>query len=170
MLHSLDYGLPQSRRRLITVSTLKAEPFNFNLLKKKPTEDIWDFVNDNYEEQHLVTQPSMIAKLPGAKNYSSFTHKLQVIEEYCWTITTKQMRCPNSGVVAIGDNKYRYLTERECWRLMGFDDEDYEAALSVHPGQKGKLNGALYHQAGNSIDVNLLMAVFEVILDCDYLR
>lgn len=170
VLHSLDYGLPQSRRRLITVSTLNPEPFNFDLMRKRELENVWDFVNDEFQEQHLVTQPSMIAKLPGAKNYSSYTRKLQEIREYCWTITTKQMRCPNSGVVALGDGRYRYLTERECWRLMGFDDNDFNAALSVHPGTKGKLNGALYHQAGNSIDVNMLMALFEVILSCDYLR
>ena len=77
------------------------------------------------------------------------------------------MRCPNSGVIQT-DKGWRYLTERECWRLMGFDDEDFDAAHAEHPSRKGLLNGTLYHQAGNSIVVQLLEAIFEVILNEDY--
>ena len=58
----------------------------------------------------------------------------------------------------------RYLTERECWRLQGFADEDFNNALSVHPGKPGKLNGALYKQAGNSMPVPILEAIFKQIL------
>ena len=75
------------------------------------------------------------------------------------------MRCPNSGVVDLGNGQYRYLTERECWRLQGYNDEDFEAALKAHPGIPGKLNGALYKQAGNSIPIPILEAIFKVIIN-----
>ena len=80
-------------------------------------------------------------------------------------ITCKQMRYPNSGVVDLGNGKYRYLTERECWRLQGYTDEDFEAALKANPGKKGCLNGALYKQAGNSIPVPIFESIFKKILE-----
>lgn len=57
------------------------------------------------------------------------------------------------------------LTEQECWRLQGYSDEDYYNALSVHPGTKGKLNGALYKQAGNSIPIPILESIFKQLLN-----
>lgn len=49
----------------------------------------------------------------------------------------------------------RKLTPLECWRLMGFRDLDYYAAKSV-----GTSNAQLYKQAGNSIVVTVLEAIF----------
>ena len=49
----------------------------------------------------------------------------------------------------------RKLTPKECWRLMGFEDEDYERASKVNS------NAQLYKQAGNSIVVNCLAAIFK---------
>src|SRR5699024_12692570 len=89
---------------------------------------------------------------------------LKPIEDYSWTITTKQNRCPNSGIVPIGNGKYRLLTELECWRLMGFDDEDFYKAANEHPTRKNTTNGTLYKQAGNSIVVQVLEAIFEEVL------
>ena len=51
--------------------------------------------------------------------------------------------------------RIRKLTPKECWRLMGFDDEDFNKAEKVCS------NSQLYKQAGNSIVVNVLMAIFK---------
>ena len=51
--------------------------------------------------------------------------------------------------------RIRKLTPKECWRLMGFDDEDF------HKAEKVCSNSQLYKQAGNSIVVNVLMAIFK---------
>lgn len=51
--------------------------------------------------------------------------------------------------------RIRKLTPKECWRLMGFADEDVEKAAKVCS------NAQLYKQAGNSIVVNVLMAIFK---------
>ena len=51
--------------------------------------------------------------------------------------------------------KIRKLTPREAWRLMGFDDNDFDEAKKVNS------NTQLYKQAGNSIVVNVLEAIFK---------
>jgi DNA (cytosine-5)-methyltransferase 1 len=58
------------------------------------------------------------------------------------------------------DKKFRIrkLTPKECWRLMDFDDEDFEKA------QKVNSNAQLYKQAGNSIVVSCLYHIFRELL------
>lgn len=51
--------------------------------------------------------------------------------------------------------RIRKLTPKECWRLMDFDDEDYEKAECVNS------NTQLYKQAGNSICVGVLEAIIK---------
>ena len=50
--------------------------------------------------------------------------------------------------------KIRKLTPKECWRLMGFNDSDFEKAEKVNS------NTQLYKQAGNSIVVDVLENIF----------
>ena len=50
--------------------------------------------------------------------------------------------------------RIRKLTPKECWRLMGFTDKDFENA------EKQNSNTQLYKQAGNSIVKAVLMAIF----------
>ena len=161
-LNSLDFGLPQHRERVFTISMLDGTKFDFDKLERKPLRNIKEYLEDTTEDKYIVSQPSMIKKINSTDG--SFGGRVQVIKDYCMTITTKQMRCPNSGVIDLGDGRYRYLTERECWRLQGYDDEDFEAALKVHPGREGKLNGALYKQAGNSIPVTIFESIFRVLI------
>ena len=52
--------------------------------------------------------------------------------------------------------RIRKLTPRECWRLMGFTDEDFDKAQAVPTSDT-----QLYKQAGNSICVPVLEAVFK---------
>lgn len=165
ILDARDYGLPQARERVFTVSVLGGKKFNFSLMRKKEMADIWDFIDDEFEKHHIVSQPSMLRRIEGTG--SKFSGRVQVIKDFAYTITCKQMRCHNSGVIDIGNGQYRYLTERECWRLQGFSDIEYEAALKVHPGREGKLNGALYKQAGNSIPVTILESMFEILLESE---
>jgi len=68
------------------------------------------------------------------------------------TLTTVQ----KDNVVVEPKNRIRKLTPLECWRLMGFDDADHEKAV-----QAGISNSQRYKQAGNSIVVNVLEAIFK---------
>lgn len=52
--------------------------------------------------------------------------------------------------------RIRKLTPKECWRLMDFTDKEFEAAQNA-----GVSNTQLYKQAGNSIVVSVLAAIFK---------
>ena len=54
--------------------------------------------------------------------------------------------------------RIRKLTEKECWRLMGFTDEDFYKAAARNSRSQ------LYKQAGNSIVTTCLMAIFSQLL------
>ena len=54
--------------------------------------------------------------------------------------------------------RIRKLTPRECWRLMGFKDEDFDKAKEVNSDTQ------LYKQAGNSIIVDVLCSIFKEML------
>lgn len=77
-------------------------------------------------------------------------------------VPTLDTRCDCLGVVVKEDNmnnlRIRKLTPKECWRLMGFDDKDFEKASQVCS------NAQLYKQAGNSIVVNVLVAILNNLL------
>lgn len=60
--------------------------------------------------------------------------------------------------------RIRKLTPKECWRLMGFDDSDFEKAEKVNS------NSQLYKQAGNSIVVNVLEGILKNLLENEYGR
>ena len=69
------------------------------------------------------------------------------------------LKCsPKYSIYKNTDLRIRKLTPKECWRLMGFDDEDFEKASKVNS------NTQLYKQAGNSIVVNVLEAIFDNLL------
>lgn len=56
--------------------------------------------------------------------------------------------------------RIRKLTPKECFRLMDFDDADYEKAASVNS------NTQLYKQAGNSIVVAVPKFIIAQLLEC----
>lgn len=169
VLDARDFGIPQARERIFTVSRLDPKPFNFNNLETKPMKDVKGFLERDVGEHYELTSYAMLKNIRGSKEFippseTKFKGRIEVINEFAWTITTKQYRNPNSGVVKIGENRYRMITEREAWRLMGFNDEDFYRALKVHPSRPGMMNGTLYHQAGNSIVVDVLEAIFKELL------
>ena len=65
---------------------------------------------------------------------------------------TLDTRCDCLGVVK--DYRIRKLTPKECFRLMGVKDADFEKIA------KNQSNASLYHLAGDSIVVDVLMAIF----------
>lgn len=162
ILNAMDFGIPQKRERIFVVSYLGSNNFSFNKLERKETRPLSEFLEKNVSELYTMTQPYMLKFLnKGIDN--SFRGRLKVIKAFSYTISTKQMRVPNSGIIDIGNGKYRYLTERECLRLMGFDDIDINKLEEAHPRRKNCTSSKLYKQAGNSIVVNILMAIIKEI-------
>ena len=92
------------------------------------------------------------------------------------TVTTKQDRHPNSGVIDyyVGNKnkcQYRYLTPRECFLLMGFDEKDYNILINnqIYTSRNKPVfsNERLYKLAGNSIVVDVLEEIFKQV---DYIN
>lgn len=81
--------------------------------------------------------------------------RVQECGNICPTLTAA-----SQDIVNIDKNyRVRKLTPLECWRLMGFSDEDFYKAKN-----SGVSNSQLYKQAGNSIVVNVLEGIFENLL------
>ena len=75
------------------------------------------------------------------------------------TVTTCGGGGQESKVVEPESIRIRKLTPRECFRLMDFDDADYDAARAVNSESQ------LYKQAGNSIVVNCLVAILGEMIE-----
>ena len=58
--------------------------------------------------------------------------------------------------------RIRKLTPCECYKLMGFTQRDYEKCAKIQS------NATIYHQAGDSIVVTVLIAIFGKLLGIDY--
>lgn len=158
ILDAREFGLPQARERVFTISSLE-EKFFFSDLTRSPMRNIEEFLEPNGDVPHEydVTQPSVYNAI-GKKGIKRAT----VIKEYAYTITTRQDRTP-AQVIDCGNGRYRYLTELECWRLQGYSDQDFYAAASVHK-KIGRYTMPLYKQAGNSIPVPIFESIFRTII------
>ena len=86
----------------------------------------------------------------------SKTRRGRVGKGVAQTLTCSQQQAVVTGNA--GAPRIRRLTPKECWRLMGFDDEDFEKARAVNSDTQ------LYKQAGNSIVVNVLEAILGNLL------
>ena len=58
--------------------------------------------------------------------------------------------------------KSRKLTPRECWRLQGFTDEQFDKVIAT-----GMSDTQLYKQAGNAVTVNVISAVGQIIKEVE---
>lgn len=88
---------------------------------------------------------------------SSTTRRGRVGHKVAQTIQSSDTQ----GVIS-NNLRIRKLTPKECWRLMGFADEDFEKARQVNSDTQ------LYKQAGNSIVVDVLVAIFRNLLTSEY--
>lgn len=154
VLNAMDFGLPQNRDRVFTISMLDGTRFNFDTLEKTKYRPLEEFLEKEVSEEYIVTQPSILRGI-GKKGV---VNRATVIKDYCYTITERQDRCP-AQVIDIGNGKYRFLTDKECWLLQGYSEEDYNNAAKVNSKR------ALYKQAGNSIPVTIFESIFKQLLD-----
>lgn len=154
VLNAMDFGLPQNRNRVFTISMLDGTRFNFDTLERTKYRPLEEFLEKEVSEEYIVTQPSILRGI-GKKGV---VNRATVIKDYCYTITERQDRCP-AQVIDIGNGKYRFLTDKECWLLQGYTEEDYNNAAKVNSKR------ALYKQAGNSIPVTIFESIFKQLLD-----
>lgn len=103
--------------------------------------------------------PAIRAERDGFKVFDGKTAK-PIDGECAGTILTNSNFTGN-GVYWVQkptDYRIRKLTPKECFRLMGVKDEDFERVAT------NQSNSSLYHLAGDSIVTNCLMAIFKEML------
>ena len=196
-LDARNFGVPQSRIRTYMISVLATDDekrreiedyFVVNSLEhiicpetqRKSLADYLkvDYSNDVYRAEAIESTPELT---PSREKI--FAENLilaegnQVFENLsARTVTTKQDRNPNSGVIAYGsavltekNPKYRNLTPRECFLLMGFSEEQFDRLtqenITVGRDRTILTVTKLVKMAGNSIVVQVLEAIFRQIRD-----
>lgn len=165
LLNARNFWIPQWRERVFLISELdwktNVQIQEKNNIKENVFEflDIWNMLYiDEYNE--AVPNDTSSRRKMWKKN-----KQIDNITSHTWTITTKQDRHPNSWNIEYKHNlwdwkaNFRFLTPRECIRLMWFTNEDYDSL------SKAWLSKAeIYKQAWNSIVVQKLEAIFIEIL------
>lgn len=230
VLNAKDYGIPQSRERVFTISIRNDIDKDFHFSEKKPLElRLKDLLDDKVDEKYYLSD-AQVNRIK-TSTYTSNNRRIQK-KDYCDTLCARDWKDPKCvevnrlygifdndesthqagsvydtdglsptldtmqggwrqpcvqvdfvskkynefidkkrGTVQKGmiptlktspdigcvttDLRIRKLTPKECWRLMGFDDIDFEKAEKINS------NTQLYKQAGNSIVVNVLEAIFK---------
>lgn len=179
ILNAKDYGLPQNRERVFTVSLLDNNEFAF----PKPFEltkslrDYIDFETDPGEYQISENEQSLFFNRDGKLFIHSNT-KLgyQEVEEFDSinvefpTSKTRRGRVGKQVVQTITtganhtvyyDGIVRRITAKEYFRLMGYDDQDY-----YNVKESGITDRQITKLAGNSIAVPVLEAIFKELVTC----
>ena len=199
-LNAQDFGIPQYRKRIIMLSVFvgnddRKKEIIDNYFKTHDLNDITylsklnikhyevdDFLKLDYSDDYLLkealeAQPNdTVSRRKIWKQNSKIVNERLEVAKRVQTITTKQDRHPNSGNIYFDVNhksKFRFLTPRECFLFMGFDEKDYDVLLSNNmKSRKNSLffsRDVLYKLAGNSIVVNVLENVFDQMFDIEYL-
>ena len=132
----------------------KSDTFIGNKSRYKLNNDIISTIKTNGGDDGIIENITLClnskdenGKQPSLQNRIYDTNAIST------AITTSYL--PN---YLIKQSTIRKLTPKECWRLMGFSDEDFEKASKVNN------NTQLYKQAGNSIVVNVLEAIFKELI------
>lgn len=90
------------------------------------------------------------------------------------TLTTKQDRNPTSGLLLYpihseGKSEYRNFTPRECFLLMGFDENDFSLLKKnnflIRKGHELYSREKFEKLAGNSIVVDVLVPIFKQVIE-----
>lgn len=191
VLNAKDYGVPQNRERVYVVSILCGGNYQFPNpipLTKRLKDVLEQNVDEKYYiNKPFNAYPDGTSRTIKAQYYKNSTANFLRNDSFGATgvVEPKVMQepinlYPNSGNPQAGrvyntqgispamdtcqggnrmpkiTEKYRIrkLTPRECWRLMGVRDYQFDKLHDIS-------NSQLYKMAGNSIVVDVLMAIFK---------
>lgn len=170
--NSLDFGVPQDRERAFIISHL-GDPLPG--IKQKIAEkmvdrkyNIHDFILDDYTNPtyRLEANIAQLNKTPSRDEMWRINGKEINDNTVIRTITCNMDRTHTAALFEYTGPKgktYRRLTLREAFLLMGFTSEEYEKAAALNFSYR-KLNKLI----GNSIVVNVLVAIFGALFEEEY--
>lgn len=153
LLNSSDYGIPHNRERVFIAAELGRETFGFNPFPEKEELKISlkDLLEENVDKKYYLTKSQLKSLEIGLKRRE---RKLSVNRDiaFCLTASAPSRHLHDSNIIK--DNRgLRTLTPLECFRLMGFlDDEMDFGDMKDIP---------LYEAAGNGWDINLVSKIFK---------
>lgn len=168
VLNAKDYGVPQNRERVFVISIRKdIDTHTFAFPEKQElTLCLRDKLEETVDSKYYLTgKYDSVVRVND--NYSmiqggvfgGFESTRRVYETSYISPTIPTCISGNSQPKVFDTlHRARKVTPRECWRLMGFDEPDIDKCISV-----GMSNSQLYKQAGNSIVVNVLQAIFKTL-------
>lgn len=137
-INSKDFGVPQNRERVYIIGRFGGGR----------TRNVFPIIETRSDKS--------IIQLGNIKKTGSFGGNPQ-----CGRIYSPDGLAPCLNTMQGGqrepkiliDGRVRKLTPRECWRLQGFPDWAFDKAQEVNS------NSQLYKQAGNSVTVNVIVAI-----------
>jgi DNA (cytosine-5)-methyltransferase 1 len=179
ILNAKDYGVSQNRERIFVVSILGDYSYTFPE-RIKLENKLLDYLEDEVDEKYFLSQKMMKYIAADNEKWAGSNNKSIINKEIASAINTGEgsRRVDASNYIAPnlssnydlkcvgfldikGNNstlRIRKLTPRECWRLMGISDDDFDKASKVNS------NSQLYKQAGNAIVVDVLEAIFREMI------
>ena len=173
ILNSLDFGVPQDRERAFIVSHLGSKlNLNDTISKKKQPRsfNINEFILTDYDSDPMLKLEADTAQLNKTPS-RDVMWKINGIDPITRDTTVRTITCnmDRTHTAALfkykgpkGDT-YRRLTLREAFLMMGFSTDEYLKAASLGFSYR-KLNKLI----GNSIVVNVLVAIFEAMFEEKY--
>lgn len=197
-LDARDFGVPQSRVRTYMISVLATdhevveelqdyffynnlENYQVDYSKMKSLENYLrlDYSNDIYRNEAIESTPQFTQSREKIYMLNKKLAKGQneILSTFARTVTTKQDRHPNSGIILYDDqnpltsinSKYRNLTPRECFLLMGFNEDSFNLLMKnnifAESSKKLLTTSKLIKLAGNSIVVQVLEVIFEQLME-----
>ena len=188
VLNAKDYGVPQNRKRIFIISIRKdidnnkfefPEPLELNYI-------MYEFLEDLVDSKYILSDKmfayvlDLNEKQKGTK-WEDRANNDFINPKIAHTLSVRGIKGQRAGVSNIictktkneikvinyktnlhnktNDKNLRNLTEKECFRLMGFNDKDYYIL------KDNKIsNSQIYKMAGNSIVVNVLEEIFNKLL------
>ena len=190
VLNAKDFGVPQNRERVFTVSILKRSPFYFDYQFPTPRplgKNLMSILEPEVDKKYYLTEKQLASLSVASADTVSRTVRTSgrsSLDRHTWDVvkvsrvgglydkpgrrhqagsiydangiaaTLSTMQGGNQEPIITGPPCVRRLTPLECWRLMSFDDADFDKAKET-----GLSDAQLYKQAGNSIVVKVLEAI-----------
>lgn len=171
VLNSINYGIPQDRKRLFVIG-FKKHSVNFAFPPKVDLKTtMFDYLEPSVDPKHYLGKKGFeFVTNPKYKNRARVNHKVihteKANQQFNWNgdfvfeeLDSKKHTPKILERAYVGNwngkrGVCRQLSYRECMRLMGFPDS-YKIVVPNVPA---------YRQAGNSIVVNVLEAVVSEII------